>query len=184
MYNTRERLCSVGATIHLSGVDIVNGTPILDIKPYIPEYDCPSTEDKSNTELSSERVTGSDVKEKVVHNNSDGVQAAKWINNKGSDLTDVIFTDRASQQLEKFQNHTDSEYSLNFLKNSSEARRAIADILLADPRSSYRRKSCIDRLYYFTVDTIHVTCWFDGSIAEVVKVQHISECDFLTDSLH
>ncbi|HAH07743.1 MAG TPA: tRNA (N6-threonylcarbamoyladenosine(37)-N6)-methyltransferase TrmO, partial [Elusimicrobia bacterium] len=29
-----------GDTLHLSGVDLVDGTPILDVKPYIPESDC------------------------------------------------------------------------------------------------------------------------------------------------
>ncbi len=34
------RLVSVkGATVHLAGIDLVDGTPILDIKPYIPEWD-------------------------------------------------------------------------------------------------------------------------------------------------
>lgn len=28
-----------GDTIHLSGVDLIEGTPILDIKPYVPAYD-------------------------------------------------------------------------------------------------------------------------------------------------
>ncbi len=28
-----------GATLHLSGIDLVDGTPILDVKPYIPEWD-------------------------------------------------------------------------------------------------------------------------------------------------
>lgn len=28
-----------GATIHLAGIDLVDGTPILDVKPYIPEWD-------------------------------------------------------------------------------------------------------------------------------------------------
>jgi tRNA-Thr(GGU) m(6)t(6)A37 methyltransferase TsaA len=28
-----------GATLHLAGVDLVDGTPILDVKPYIPEWD-------------------------------------------------------------------------------------------------------------------------------------------------
>lgn len=28
-----------GATLHLTGVDLVDGTPILDVKPYIPEWD-------------------------------------------------------------------------------------------------------------------------------------------------
>ena len=29
-----------GDTLHLSGIDLVDGTPILDLKPYIPESDC------------------------------------------------------------------------------------------------------------------------------------------------
>lgn len=35
--------CSPGDVLHLSGVDLISGTPVLDIKPYIPEYDSPST---------------------------------------------------------------------------------------------------------------------------------------------
>jgi len=29
-----------GDTLHLSGIDLVDGTPILDVKPYIPDSDC------------------------------------------------------------------------------------------------------------------------------------------------
>ena len=28
-----------GSTLHIEGVDIVDGTPLLDIKPYVPEFD-------------------------------------------------------------------------------------------------------------------------------------------------
>lgn len=28
-------------SLKLSGVDLVDGTPVLDIKPYVPNYDCP-----------------------------------------------------------------------------------------------------------------------------------------------
>ena len=28
-----------GSTLHIENVDIVNGTPLLDIKPYVPEFD-------------------------------------------------------------------------------------------------------------------------------------------------
>lgn len=28
-------------SVKLSGVDLVDGTPVLDIKPYVPDYDCP-----------------------------------------------------------------------------------------------------------------------------------------------
>ncbi len=33
----------LGDTIHLSDIDMIAGTPVLDIKPYIPEYDSPHT---------------------------------------------------------------------------------------------------------------------------------------------
>lgn len=33
-----------GNVIYLSGIDIIDGTPIVDIKPYIPDYDCPSAD--------------------------------------------------------------------------------------------------------------------------------------------
>ena len=29
-----------GATLHISNVDIVDGTPLLDIKPCVPHFDC------------------------------------------------------------------------------------------------------------------------------------------------
>ncbi len=29
-----------GATLTVEGVDLLDGTPVLDIKPYIPEFDC------------------------------------------------------------------------------------------------------------------------------------------------
>jgi len=30
--------------LHIRGVDIVDGTPVLDIKPYVPEFDTPEVE--------------------------------------------------------------------------------------------------------------------------------------------
>lgn len=42
-------LYSPGDTIHLSDIDMIAGTPVLDIKPYIPEYDSPSV--RRGTEL-------------------------------------------------------------------------------------------------------------------------------------
>ncbi|XP_014669685.1 PREDICTED: nef-associated protein 1-like [Priapulus caudatus] len=32
-----------GATLHLSGLDILDGTTVLDVKPYVPEYDRPGS---------------------------------------------------------------------------------------------------------------------------------------------
>jgi len=39
-----------GLDIHVSGVDAYNGTPVLDIKPWIPSLDCPETEEPSTIE--------------------------------------------------------------------------------------------------------------------------------------
>jgi tRNA-Thr(GGU) m(6)t(6)A37 methyltransferase TsaA len=30
-----------GLTLHVSNIDIVDGTPLLDIKPFVPAFDCP-----------------------------------------------------------------------------------------------------------------------------------------------
>ena len=34
-----ELLSITGATVHVENVDILDGTPLLDIKPYVPEFD-------------------------------------------------------------------------------------------------------------------------------------------------
>jgi tRNA-Thr(GGU) m(6)t(6)A37 methyltransferase TsaA len=39
-----------GLDIHVSGVDAFNGTPVLDIKPWIPSLDCPEAGDQSSFE--------------------------------------------------------------------------------------------------------------------------------------
>lgn len=44
-------------TLYLSGVDIISGTPVLDIKPYIPDYDSPTT--RTDNTSSEHRQTSS-----------------------------------------------------------------------------------------------------------------------------
>lgn len=68
---------------------------------------------------------------------------------------------------------------LPHLSTVESLRRAIVDILRADPRSNYRRQKCVDRLYFFDVDSAHVTCWFDVDdedpeveVVEVLKITY------------
>lgn len=70
-------------------------------------------------------------------------------------------------------NELKCKFCFQFLESTDQARNAIENILLEDPRSSYRRTKCSDRLYYFTLDTMHITCWFDeeDKIVEVVKIK-------------
>jgi len=35
-----------GNTLHIHNLDILDGTPLLDIKPYVPEFDAPKTQKK------------------------------------------------------------------------------------------------------------------------------------------
>ena len=203
---------------------MVDGTPVLDIKPYIPYCDNPheqarlaekSTEEvetsHENTEdvqvseecskesarasgnNSKERVPGSGertekIQEQLGNNIPEHVQLsgdstdilteehktsltgenssatiAPWLCNSTVGHLHVRFTPTAERDIEKFScDPADSNYRLNSYDSAKSVRTAIQDILQNDPRSAYRRKKCADRLYYFSVDTVHVTCWFDN----------------------
>ena len=60
------------------------------------------------------------------------------------------------------------------IEDPEEAERSISDILREDPRSVYRKSQCGDSLYFFAVDVLHVTCWFDTlTSAQVIRVQPV-----------
>ena len=91
------------------------------------------------------------------------VQVPYWIEEKGLKIS---FTQRAINDLEKV------ILSSN-LKSRNCLKQAIMDVLQEDPRSNYRRDKCTDKLYFFTVDNVKVTCWFDEDLAEVLKISQI-----------
>lgn len=64
-------------------------------------------------------------------------------------------------------------YQLEMLSSPEEAKQAITDILRADPRSVYRRNCCQDELYCFSVDTMNVTCKFEETTVEVLRVEPV-----------
>ena len=49
----------------------------------------------------------------------------------------------------------------------------IRDVLRSDPRSVYRKTKCSDRMYFTSLDGVHVTAWYDPDIdgMEVIKVK-------------
>lgn len=99
-----------------------------------------------------------------------------------SNHLDVVFTDRAAKDIDKFHspNHENKcDHCLDFIDGPSKAKQAIVEILQNDPRSVYRKNKCSDKLYFFEVDKLHVTCWFDDMIAEVLKVKLINKNDSL-----
>ncbi|XP_068178064.1 tRNA (adenine(37)-N6)-methyltransferase isoform X2 [Antennarius striatus] len=295
---TLARLDNIlGDTIHLSDIDMIDGTPVLDIKPYIPEYDSPHTRRSTDSEtftsntkqqkttvaendtddsldlqkdpeqngqsdlhskkkkvnnlgsfLSREEagcpttclseisapyslpkhfdsvlrevkayVTQADIfqvncenknevsdsdkskpPESVMDNPCYGKEAysaiADWINAPTVGNLKVRFTPQAERELEEFlPAHMpglcqSDRPRFRFLRSPEEAAAAIRGVLSADPRSVYRRLSCRDRLFFFTLDTAHITCWFGQGFAEVLQVRAVEppllHCDQLTSSQH
>lgn len=151
-----------GDTLHLCGLDLLDGTPIIDIKPYIPSYDSPQTaQDEADTDS------------KVQESESSAVLNPEWTSLGKHQTLTVSFTESAIAQIRLFSpNASDPVYCLKYLKCHEEAIKAIEDILKEDPRSIYRKRKCLDRLYFCIVDAMHVTSWFDevSNKCEVIRV--------------
>ena len=62
---------------------------------------------------------------------------------------------------------------LQWLRGREELRAAIRDVMRSDPRSVYRKTKCSDRMYFTSLDGVHVTAWYDPDIdgMEVIKVK-------------
>ena len=155
-------------TLHLTGVDIVDGTPVLDIKPYIPQYDSPQpASSKSPSQDPCLSPCQADDPLDPSSTGGPGVSCPAWVGNPTDNLR-VIFTSRAEAQLAKI-DITRCEW----LRSQAELKEAIRDILAEDPRSVYRKDKCSDRMYFTSIDGVHVTAWFDPDIGgmEVVKIR-------------
>ncbi|KAM5194607.1 tRNA (adenine(37)-N6)-methyltransferase isoform 2-T2 [Mantella aurantiaca] len=259
-----------GGTLYLSGIDMIQGTPVIDIKPYIAEYDsprpmhsfaeepkenkrqhectdvtsgnqqeissqqfnliCHSIENKIEDKAEISRSHGeilNDHKQNVAletidtsslpgedscslqkyssrqiekdlnipdqrtefayqvnTGRNDGKDRARtcdsyvptWVTESPVPKLKVRFTPHAEMELKQFKAACDTGgSSFRYLKSFEEAKCAIGTVLSADPRSVYRRNRCLDRLFYFSLDTMHLTCWFGDGFAEVVRIQTVSQ---------
>ncbi|XP_028738623.1 tRNA (adenine(37)-N6)-methyltransferase isoform X2 [Peromyscus leucopus] len=104
-----------------------------------------------------------------------------WVREAPAASLRVRFTPHADMDLRKLSSGDAGRMPFKYLQSTEEARCAIEAVLSADPRSVYRRKLCQDRLFFFTVDTAHVTCWFGDGFAEVLRIQLASEPVEMTD---
>ncbi|XP_077427157.1 tRNA (adenine(37)-N6)-methyltransferase [Vanacampus margaritifer] len=230
----------VGDTIHLSDIDMIAGTPVLDIKPYIPDYDSPcsrKTIDLESCQSNTDPAPLSPIQAQLneegecqfddsptpnlvdpltmleeakaylskrdpgqlsfdCKRSSVGLQEpeqdrrpcfteeaystiAGWIREPPVGSLDVRFTPHAQRELAEFLPTSSSGPSdsnrprFRFLRSSDEAAAAIRGVLAADPRSVYRRTRCKDKLFFFTMDTADITCWFGPGFAEVLRVQPV-----------
>ncbi|KAK7930530.1 hypothetical protein WMY93_006925 [Mugilogobius chulae] len=213
-----------GDTIYLSDIDMINGTPVLDIKPYIPDYDSiDSRVNAEKTEMQTKndqkKLQNEDTKRQKLEQvnlvsgsiNSDQLsnlqsvledvkafvsqsdfsleeknivsksskksileRPSTWIREPPISSLEVRFTAHAEKELAEFLpagcNERDGP-KFKFLRSTEEAVAAIRSVLSADPRSVYRRGRCTDKLFYFTLDTADVTCWFGQGFAEVLQIR-------------
>ncbi|XP_027204354.2 tRNA (adenine(37)-N6)-methyltransferase-like [Dermatophagoides pteronyssinus] len=171
--------------LYISGLDMINDTPVIDIKPFIVKYDYPydsMISNQINPNIEPDEKTD-DVQIFSEQNQMIPEEKTKnldWIDGEIVHEVQVDFTVRSLQQLSSFHSqsfHMDNSSKCNhcfrLLNNEHDAKEAIINLLKADPRSVYRRKKCVDRLYYFTIDSIHITAWFDieTDIVEVIKIK-------------
>jgi tRNA-Thr(GGU) m(6)t(6)A37 methyltransferase TsaA len=93
------------SVIYFYGTDMVNDTPVLDIKPYIPQYDNPVAQPQPTTCPEREEPEGQETEnsatasKNVPQGNTSPVRVPEWITNK-PELT-VIFSETASTQLQE-----------------------------------------------------------------------------------
>lgn len=137
--------------------------------------------EKSSREISNSYSQAKDSSGKPVDDKNSSFTAtncvSKLLTSPLSQLT-VLFTERATKDIEAFHPKCDKhcEYCLEFMDSLPAAKEAISEILQNDPRSVYRKNKCSDKLYFFEIDKLHITCWFDDRIAEVLRVRPVNKC--------
>ncbi|KAL0483598.1 S-adenosylmethionine-dependent methyltransferase [Acrasis kona] len=146
-----DKECTGRAVLHLSGVDLVDQTPVIDIKPYIPMYDI----------ITENHIPG-------------GPTVSNWMANmprQQISIPHVSFSIDAELQLK---NLVDAK-KLQFYDNIDDAKEVIRDIISLDPRSKYRREKCNKELLGFGFDIMNLRCKIEGEHALVVEVEDWSK---------
>ena len=121
----------------------------------------------------------SDEETKIVHvgekaNNPQSFELDSSVGS-GSQVCDDLKSERLTclSPCKELQMSGKCMYQLKMFSSSDEAKRAISDVLKADPRSVYRRNHCQDQLYRFSIDSMNVTCKFHDFTAEVLQVEPV-----------
>ncbi|XP_051017698.1 tRNA (adenine(37)-N6)-methyltransferase [Acomys russatus] len=104
-----------------------------------------------------------------------------WVKEAPVAPLQVRFTPHSEMDLRKLSSGDAGQMSFRYFRSTEDAKCAIEAVLAADPRSVYRRKLCQDRLFFFTVDIAHITCWFGDGFAEVLRIKLASEPVQMTD---
>ena len=143
-----------GDTLHLAGADLIHGTPIIDVKPYLPYADTPPP--------------------------SAAVRAPEWVLEGGLPKVDVEITEAACAGLHEACAADSSSCTATmrfFAGRPEDAQSALTQLLQADPRSVYRRQRCENQPYTVVLDGLKATCRFHGDNQVVVEMVAIADGD-------
>ncbi|XP_065213747.1 tRNA (adenine(37)-N6)-methyltransferase [Planococcus citri] len=189
-----------GSSVYFSGVDMLDGTPVLDIKPYIPQYDNPlnlghtcNSTDTLRDRLSvgeplddcvrmpreapdgEECGSADDGAKPPAHSafTEEQIRVPQWISEPINSQLTVTFKERANSYL-------DSPECTDETGSSENLRNTITRILEEDPRSVYVRERYSNQFYTFLIDDHHVSCKFDDTnhsvqVYKIVKASSVTE---------
>uniref|UniRef100_A0A1Q3F4U0 TsaA-like domain-containing protein n=1 Tax=Culex tarsalis TaxID=7177 RepID=A0A1Q3F4U0_CULTA len=159
------------STVYFYGTDMVDGTPVLDIKPYIPQYDIPAKIDQQQFFSSREAPDGEEELAEAGPSTSgktpSNVSVPNWIANDST--LNVLFNENASNQIQQL----------------GIEQKSIVDILKADPRSVYLRTKYGSQIYTFQLGENTVTCKFDDqqSTVNVLQIRKLVNLSDITDEI-
>uniref|UniRef100_A0A2M4BSR8 TsaA-like domain-containing protein n=1 Tax=Anopheles marajoara TaxID=58244 RepID=A0A2M4BSR8_9DIPT len=146
--------------VYFYGTDMVDGTPVLDIKPYIPQYDIPVKQVEIEFNNSREAPDGEETcmltsvpSTSQLAPMATNVSIPSWVL-QTSNLS-VEFCPLASTQMRE----------LGITQAS------IVDVLKGDPRSVYLRSKYGSQAYTFGLGDLTITCRFDDKKATVTVLQ-------------
>lgn len=163
--------------IYFRGTDMVDGTPVLDIKPFIPHYDSPDsaggglpTPDYQQILLTKREAPDGEEAENggaTAVRASPTIKVPNWVLKQAT--LNVTFSTLAESQM--------CELGVQST--------AIKEILKSDPRSTYLRTKYGSDIYTFQLGQHTVTCKFDDDhlgvqviqIRKKIETENLSNCE-------
>ena len=145
--------------LYIAGLDLVNGTPVYDIKPCVP-WDIPG------------------------HFDGESIKVPDWVSQEDA-LSSVTFTPEADDQLQKLINCKTLDPLYEATKDGFEyAKKAIVEVLSQDPRASKRRGKIDENVepYKISFGTIQIQFLVSEmgkvSVINVTKMQ-LDDCVYV-----
>ncbi len=174
---TAEGSCSTMEALDLTSHEATLGNKNLNSENNVESINL--TCDASSSLNRKIQLDGSKAHVDDVSPETDNVFCAKWVKEPPIRKLKVRFTESAESglaALTESMSISESSYLQQLGGDPAAVRQAICSILTADPRSAYRRQQCMDRLYFFILDGLHITCWFDEyDNVEVVRIVTLEE---------